>query len=680
MASGQPVRIAILGGGPAGVVAAYWLSRPEQNGRYAVTLYTQGWRLGGKCASGRNMDLGARIEEHGLHMLMGCYENAFTTLRDAYTDWRQLKPDPGSAFQTWEDAFLPQRLVTVMSQDGPGTPPSWSPWNFNCPQLPGKPGDPVDEVIDDLIVRACEMLIGQTPDEAPFAALLKPALEALIQVLKDPLTGNIGGVKAALVSAGQAVQQSIGQTQMLAQLQAPALPPGWPNVSDITDFLQSLQRLAILADLVVAIGLGYLRDILGQGAGAYDALDSVDFRTWLSSNGASGETLSSAPVQAFYDLTFAAVGGNPQNWSIAAGCALRAQLEIAVGYRDAPLWKMAAGMGDTVFTPLYEVLTARGVKVEFFTRITGLSASAGGQLDSIEVTTQATMADGTPYAPLIPVPYGQGQSLDCWPNQPLWDQLTNGAQLQADGVDFEKSWCTVSEGPPIQLTAGVDFDIAILAMPPEAIRSVGDSLVLNSARWGDALGESASVGTQSLQLWLKPDLDGLGWQDGSTVLTSFVEPYDSWGDMSQVIPAENWGAANTPGSIAYFCGCYALPGGTINPPKAEQGAAIEATNWMGTNLSTLWPKAGPADPDNPNFLGRYDVANFDLSDLYVQTPAGNNVAARFSPATPADFGNLYVVGDWTKTRFSGGCFESAVESAMLASRAISGFPPNVKTG
>ena len=26
------------------------------------------------------------------------------------------------------------------------------------------------------------------------------------------------------------------------------------------------------------------------------------------------------------------------------------------------------------------------------------------------------------------------------------------------------------------------------------------------------------------------------------------------------------------------------------------------------------------------------------------------------------------------TRFSGGCFESAVESAMLASNAISGFP------
>jgi hypothetical protein len=38
-----------------------------------------------------------------------------------------------------------------------------------------------------------------------------------------------------------------------------------------------------------------------------------------------------------------------------------------------------------------------------------------------------------------------------------------------------------------------------------------------------------------------------------------------------------------------------------------------------------------------------------------------------------------VVGDWTRTRFSGGCFESAIESGMLAARAISGVPAQIKT-
>ena len=44
-----PTRVMILGGGPAGCAAAYWLSRPEQQGKYQVTLFSQGWRLGGLC-------------------------------------------------------------------------------------------------------------------------------------------------------------------------------------------------------------------------------------------------------------------------------------------------------------------------------------------------------------------------------------------------------------------------------------------------------------------------------------------------------------------------------------------------------------------------------------------------------------------------------------------------------
>ena len=84
MPNGSPLRVVILGGGPAGVATAFWLTAPEQNNRYQVSLYTQGWRLGGKCASGRNQSKGNRIEEHGLHMLMGCYQNAFATLRACY--------------------------------------------------------------------------------------------------------------------------------------------------------------------------------------------------------------------------------------------------------------------------------------------------------------------------------------------------------------------------------------------------------------------------------------------------------------------------------------------------------------------------------------------------------------------------------------------------------------------
>ncbi len=81
--------MAIVGGGCAGVTAAFELSRPEHRGRYDVTLYQLGWRLGGKGASGRGP--ADRIEEHGLHLWMGFYENAFRLMRECY---QELERDP----------------------------------------------------------------------------------------------------------------------------------------------------------------------------------------------------------------------------------------------------------------------------------------------------------------------------------------------------------------------------------------------------------------------------------------------------------------------------------------------------------------------------------------------------------------------------------------------------------
>jgi hypothetical protein len=178
---------------------------------------------------------------------------------------------------------------------------------------------------------------------------------------------------------------------------------------------------------------------------------------------------------------------------------------------------------------------------------------------------------------------------------------------------------------------------------------------------------------------MKPDLAGLGWPYGTTALTSFAEPYDSWGDMSQVISRETWSGEQVPGSIGYLCGSMAELMGPISPPEMHAAARDAADNWMTANLATMWPGMTGNPLKDPRILSRYSLANFDLSDRYVQTPAGKNVASRLDPAVPAQFSNLYVIGDWTRTRFSGGAFESAVESAMLAARGISGFPEHIKT-
>ena len=54
-------RVVIVGGGCGGVAAAFWLSSAALRSRFHVTLYTHGWRLGGKGASGRNSDIHQRF-------------------------------------------------------------------------------------------------------------------------------------------------------------------------------------------------------------------------------------------------------------------------------------------------------------------------------------------------------------------------------------------------------------------------------------------------------------------------------------------------------------------------------------------------------------------------------------------------------------------------------------------
>ncbi|MBK7974194.1 MAG: NAD(P)-binding protein [Deltaproteobacteria bacterium] len=111
----KPIRVAVVGGGCAALTTAFELTQPRHQGRYEVTVYQVGWRLGGKGASGRGPS--ARIEEHGLHLWMGFYENAFRLMRDCY---EELGRDPASCpLATWQDAFKPAPLVGIADHTPP---------------------------------------------------------------------------------------------------------------------------------------------------------------------------------------------------------------------------------------------------------------------------------------------------------------------------------------------------------------------------------------------------------------------------------------------------------------------------------------------------------------------------------------------------------------------------------
>ena len=138
MDASTPVKVAIIGGGCAGIAAAFELSSPQHRGKYQITVYQLGWRLGGKGASGRGP--AARIEEHGFHVWMGFYENAFQLIRECY---KELNRDPTTCrIATWRDALFPAPFIGVTEHT---TDQCYSSLALYFPPADGLPGDPINQ-------------------------------------------------------------------------------------------------------------------------------------------------------------------------------------------------------------------------------------------------------------------------------------------------------------------------------------------------------------------------------------------------------------------------------------------------------------------------------------------------------------------------------------------------------
>src|SRR5215218_1355835 len=116
------MRVIILGGGMAGLAAAWALSDPAVPDVESVTVHQRGWRLGGKGASSRAVH--GRIEEHGLHVWLGYYENAFRLLREAYAEVDRPRTAPDCPIQTWRDAFTPASVIGLGDDVGD----DWHDW------------------------------------------------------------------------------------------------------------------------------------------------------------------------------------------------------------------------------------------------------------------------------------------------------------------------------------------------------------------------------------------------------------------------------------------------------------------------------------------------------------------------------------------------------------------------
>src|SRR5690606_14148382 len=161
---------------------------------------------------------------------------------------------------------------------------------------------------------------------------------------------------------------------------------------------------------------------------------------------------------------------------------------------------MNAGMGDVVFAPLYEVLRRRGVRFQFFHKLTKLELAATGSkaahVARLVFDVQAQIESGQEYRPHVSV-----KGLPSWPSRPLFEQLRNGQELAASGVDLESQWDRRGAEPRV-LEVGIDFDFVVLGVGLGVLSSVCSELLQDNERWRDMVKRVKSVPTQAFQLWL----------------------------------------------------------------------------------------------------------------------------------------------------------------------------------
>lgn len=708
MRTPRPIEVAVVGGGCAAIAAAFELTRPEHQGRYHVTVYQSGWRLGGKGASGRGP--AGRIEEHGFHVWLGFYENAFRLLRECYEE--RNRDGRARRFADWREAFIPSPHIGLAERAPDG---SWAAFMAQFPGGDGLPGDPLTAgnpytVVGYLrrtatllrtLLAACQVREAAPPpppDGAGQATAVVDVLDAIQRLLKFGALATMAGI---IEAAGllEVVARRVGRYPESTVLNLlDAIDAGARRqLAALAERDDELRRLWEIIDIVLASMRGIIRDGLLTDPRGFDAIDDHDCRDWLRQHGASASSLDSTFVRGLHALAFAHIDGDFARPSLAAGAALRGSLRMFFTYRGALFWKMQAGMGDVVFAPFYEVLQRRGVTFRFFHRVekvrladaATLAAGERPYVAALEIDVQAEVKDGGEYQPLSDV-----QGLPCWPSQPDYSQLVDGDRLQREGWNFESFWDRRKVASKT-LRVVDDFDFVVLGVGIGAIPHLCPDILARDQRWRDMVTHVRTTATQAFQIWLREGIDDLGWRYPLASLSGFAQPFDTWADMTHLVGEERW--PDAPRAIAYFCSVLPDPPTPPDPSDVDypvrRAAEVQrdAVRFLERDIGHFWPNARRAgggfrwellaDPSGAAangtgeaaFATQFWKANVSPSDRYTLSLPGS-ARYRISPLDNT-YDNLTIAGDWTSCGHNTGCVEAAVMSGRLAAHAIAQSPP-----
>jgi uncharacterized protein with NAD-binding domain and iron-sulfur cluster len=671
-----------------GVTSAWRLSEAGWEDRFeSITIYQRGHRLGGKGASHRGVH--GRVEEHGLHIWLGYYDNAFRLLRECYGELDRMTTDPDSPIRTWEEAMIPSTTLGLEDRHLG----EWRHWLGQFSPNDRTPGDPdrtsspssltdltrqglrlILDFVDSMPTLGDEAIAVLSPDSrppAPVDPVVKSLQVSLIALLLDALVQ----LESATVDTDAAVG---ALDRALAALR--------DNLQAVVEADPDLRRMWHLITLMAATTRGILADRLASHPDGLRAVNDEDFLDWIGRHGADPGVADFAFMRGLYDLVFAPVDETRTTLGVGAGTAINVTTKMFFQFHGSIFWKMAAGMGDTVFAPIYQVLRQRGVEVEFFHRLDSVHIGPEGTtIDELRFGRQAALAPGRErYDPLVRV-----GELWCFPAEPLIDQLDAPADIATQPL--ESHWCTWPDAEERVLRRGTDFDIAVLAIPVDMARIVASELVEDNQAWRRMVDHVATTATLALQVWLRPDEPSLGWTHPGVTVSAYEQPLSTWASMPQLIPVESWPAHDAPGTIAYFCGAFEAPWPPDRPPAeylAQQEAFVAATSleFVEQHIPHLLPGTRSGDGfrwdllcNNPGdatgsdaMAGQFTSTNIDPSDRYVLCVPGSDKYRLRSDESGYD--NLVLAGDWTDNGINAGCIESAVLSGLQAANAILGRP------
>jgi uncharacterized protein with NAD-binding domain and iron-sulfur cluster len=667
-------RIAILGGGMAGLSAAWRLSEPGwRDSIESITVYQRGWRLGGKGASSR----GAydRIEEHGLHIWLGSYENAFALLRECYAELDRATTDPDCPIQTWDQAMVPTEHLGMADDAGVG----WVVWpgNFSGDQqLPGEPDTTGRELtVVEFLIRAAQLL-------RDFAESLRAEPALMLSTSPDPLASRAHDWLETVRSAALAAYTAVTQPE-----------PGPPRGGLLGEALDAVRRaldyehrpehrrLWLLLSLVTATIRGLVADGLITDPRGFRALNDEEYIDWILRHGAHPDVAQFPLVRGMYDMVFGYVDGDFDRPSFAAGLAVMFTGVALFQYKGAFFWKMTAGMGDVVIAPIYQALRRRGVDFEFFHRLDALHLDANRQsIEAVTMGRQLALADHiAAYEPLERV-----GGLPVFPSAPPSSQIAPESEI--DGL--ETYFAPTADVETRRLRRGIDFDSVVLAVSLGMLPVVAHELIAESRPWQLLTEKVKTVATQSFQIWLQPAEADLGWHRPGVVTSGYLSPFDTWASMPQTLWAERWPADDTPLTVAYFCGALDAEWPTAADPASyladcRRRVLDNAVRHLDSNVGLYLPGAVTSAGFDWELLcgvrgqrgtaalqTQYVSVNVDPSDRYVLSVPGSD-RHRLRP-DESGYDNLVLAGDWTDCGMNAGCIEAAVMSGLQAANALLG--------